>query len=90
VTFQPPSNYLPTPLPPPKMAEMRKLEVSTRNTLGFCGKWGFQLPFQLLPTTVPLSPHTPLEGFTPLRGLWPLRGLTLLALFLFQNRRSET
>ena len=69
MTFQPPSNYLPTTLPPPEMAEMRKLEVTTRNTLGICGKLGCQLPFQPLPTTVPPSPHTPLEGFAPLGGL---------------------
>lgn len=90
MTFQPPSNYLPTTLPPPEMAEMRKLEVTTRNTLGICGKLGCQLPFQLLPTTVPPSPHTPLRVSTPLGVGYPPSGLTLPdGLLLFKTREES-
>ncbi len=54
----------PTPLFQPKMAEIRRLEIVTRNTLGFCGKQAFQPTFQ--PPSNPLfhPRNQGLEAFT--------------------------
>ena len=56
---------LPTPSNPLFHPRNQGLEAFTRNTLGICGKWGFQPTFQPLPTLPPYPP----EGFAPLGGL---------------------
>ena len=59
MTFQPPSNYLPTTLPPPEMAEMRKLEVTTGTRWESPENLGANYPSNSFQLLFPLPPIPP-------------------------------
>jgi hypothetical protein len=85
MTYRPPTDLPTDPLFQPKMAEIRRSVVITRNMLGFCGKWGYQPTYR--PPTDPCAtfPHTPMRGFAP-TGAWvPPLGLTPDGLFTLKK-----